>query len=210
MDWYRPLGVLFPPVQGAVLQALWRRTTPLTGREVHRSSASGSYRGTLAALDRLVEQGLVDARRVGQAREYVLNEEHVAYPALAAAMAVFTPRHDLDDRLRSLVRERFPDRTGTSLAYFGSFARGEARVSSDIDLLLVLPDDAPEDAVDELVGELETRGRRWTGNEVQVYATRRTDLHRAAASADPVVDEWRRDAVTVLGPTVQHLLEATS
>ncbi|WP_166613895.1 nucleotidyltransferase family protein [Kineococcus vitellinus] len=180
----------------------------MTGREVHRVSATGSYRGTLLALDRLVEQGIVEARRVGQAREYRLNEEHLAYPALAAALAAFTPRTDLDDRLRALVHEHLPDESDVSLAYFGSFARGEAGVDSDIDLLLVVPDGTAHELLERIVDDLETRGRRWTGNEIQVYATRHADLERAVAADDPIVAEWQRDAVTILGPTTQRLLEA--
>ncbi len=208
MNWVHPLSALFPTVQGAVLHTLWRRTTPMTGREVHRVSATGSYRGTLVALDRLVEQGIVEARRVGQAREYRLNEEHLAHPALAAALAAFTPRADLDDRLRALVHQHLPDDRHVSLAYFGSFARGEAGADSDIDLLLVVPDGTADDTTDRIVADLEVRGQRWTGNEVQVYATRHTDLARAVAAGDPIVAEWQQDAVTILGPTIQRLLEA--
>ncbi|WP_432533697.1 nucleotidyltransferase domain-containing protein [Kineococcus arenarius] len=180
----------------------------MTGREVHRVSATGSYRGTLVALDRLVEQGIVEARRVGQAREYRLNEEHLAHSALTAALAAFTPRADLDDRLRALVHQHLADDQHLSLAYFGSFARGEAGVDSDIDLLLVVPDGTADDTTDRIVADLEVRGQRWTGNEVQVYATRHADLARAVAAGDPIVAEWQRDAVTILGPTIQRLLEA--
>lgn len=209
MNWNRPLGVLFPAVQGAVLDALWRRPTPMTGREVHRVSATGSYRGTLSALERLVEQGLVDQRRAGQAREYTLNQEHLVYPALAAALDAFTPRIDLDDRLRRLVEEHSAGRDDVSLAYFGSFARGDAGVGSDIDLLLVAPDTSSDEDTERLVDDLEVLGRRWTGNDVQVYAARRADLRRAVRQEDPIVAEWRRDAITILGPDVQSLLEET-
>lgn len=206
MDWTQPFSTLFPPVQAAALHALWRRTTPLTGSDVHRASSTGSYRGTAAALDRLVTQGLVEARQVGRAWEYRINEDHLVYPALTAAFEAFAPRADLDDRLRTLVREHHPEGE-PSLAYFGSFARGEARSNSDIDLLLVLPDDTTDDAGDRLVNDLETQGRRWTGNEIQVYVARVTDLRRAVEQEDPIVENWRRDAISIVGPSILQLLE---
>ncbi|PWJ55104.1 Predicted transcriptional regulator [Quadrisphaera granulorum] len=84
------------PVQAAVLFALWSRPVPLTGRAVHLQAGVGSYPGTLSALARLVEQGVVSARRVGSATEYVLNTEHVLYPVVDAATGANRPRAELD------------------------------------------------------------------------------------------------------------------
>lgn len=206
VDWTSPLSALFPPVQGAVLYALWRRPSPMTGREVHRIGRTGSYTGTLRALSRLAAQGIVDTRRAGQATEYSLNTEHVLHPVVDAALEVFTPRALFEDRVRSLVRDRWTGSGEVSVASFGSFARREATTESDIDLLVVLPDMTSDEDADALVEELERRGQQWSGNVVQVYAVEASELERAVAQDDPVVDAWRRDAVVIVGPDVRERL----
>ena len=207
MDWTAPLSALFPTVQGAVLYAMWRRPVPMTGRQVHRMTGGGSYTGALAALARLVDQGMVTARQSGQATEYVLNVDHVLYPVLDGALQAFRPRALFEQRLVGLVRDVLPDRDGeVTLACFGSYARGEASVTSDVDLLLVLPDDATEAEEERVVDGLERRGASWAGNDVQVYAIRSEALARAVEQADPIVGSWHADARTLVGPDVRGLL----
>lgn len=209
MDWRSPLSVLFPPVQGAVLFAMWRRPVPLTGRAVHLASGVGSYPGTLNALARLVEHGLVTARPVGSATEYALNTEHVLYPVVDGAMGAYRPRAELDRRLVDLIQWQLGARAReTTVAYFGSYARDEATASSDIDLLLVLPEALTPDEEDEVVDALQRSGRQWTGNEIQVYAIRPSGLARAVAAADPVVESWDREARMLAGPDLRRRLRA--
>lgn len=206
MDWTAPLSALFPAVQGAALHSMWRRPVPMTGREVHRVSGVGSYTGTLRALARLATQGLVDARRTGQATEYSLNVEHVLYPVVDAALEAFSPRTLFEDRVRDLVHRRRDMVGEVSVASFGSFARREADSDSDIDLLVVLPDTTSEAEDGAFVDELESRGQRWSGNVVQVYAVKVSALERTVAEEDPVVESWRRDASTIAGPDVRERL----
>ncbi|TXR56304.1 nucleotidyltransferase family protein [Quadrisphaera setariae] len=209
VDWRSPLSVLFPPVQGAVLFALWSRPVPLTGRAVHLQAGVGSYPGTLNALARLVEHGLVSARDVGRATEYVLNTEHVLYPVVDAAMGTYRPRAELDRRLLDLLRSALGSGArATTVAYFGSYARGEATASSDIDLLLVLPEAFGPAEEDALLEDLEAAVRRWTGNQLQVYATRPSGLARAVEAGDPIIDSWDTEAQMLAGPDLRRRLRA--
>ncbi len=118
---------------------------------------------------------------------------------------------ELATRLRNLVCTRHPpDGEGITLAIFGSVARGEATTDSDLDLLLVVPDDWSVDDADRLADDLRRDARDWTGNLVQVYCTARSDLDVAVRADDPIVASWERDAVTVLGDDVRRLVRRRS
>lgn len=131
-DWYinlsRPLQNFLGHNTAQVGHRLAMVSGDLTGRqiaplaEVPVVSAPRVFAG-------LAEIGLVHARDIGQARLYRLNREHVIWTALEAMMA--TPAI-IEERVRSISLEKAPSET--TVAIFGSFARGDAGLSSDITL----------------------------------------------------------------------------
>lgn len=88
---------------------------------------------------------------------------------------------------------------------FGSTARGDGGMDSDIDLLVVRPE-GDEDAWDQQLDALRERVERWTGNACQIYALTEAELAEHAANHEPIVGEWLRDAVTVTGEPLSRLL----
>ncbi|WP_448058975.1 nucleotidyltransferase family protein [Cellulomonas hominis] len=171
----------------------------------------GSYAGVRLALGRLCDQGVVIARRSGNGMLFSLNRAHLAFPALDAALSTFEPFDELVARLHDLVcAQHPPDGAGVTLAVFGSVARGEATTGSDLDLLLVVPDRWSADETDRLADDLRRDARDWTGNAVQVYSLTRSALGSAIQADDPIVTSWERDAVTVAGDDVRHLLRGRS
>jgi predicted nucleotidyltransferase len=205
MDWRTPVGALIPGLEGPVLEALWRSNHALTGGDVWRMARAGSYPGVRLALGRLAAQGVVSARRSGAAILYELNREHLAYPALAAAFGAYDPVGELARRLHDLAVAHDPATTiGFRLAIFGSVARREAGVDSDLDLLLVHPDEHAGSA-EILADALRAQAALWTGNEVQVVCLSMSAMRMAVDGRDPVVESWDRDAVTVLGDDVRGL-----
>ena len=90
---------------------------------------------------------------------------------------------------------------------FGSAARGDGRRDSDVDLLVVRPDDvAPDDPVwSAHVADLERSVTAWTGNPGQVVEHGAAELRRAAAEREPLIDALRAEAVTVAGASIVDL-----
>lgn len=205
MDWRSPIGALIPGLEGPVLEALWRSTVPVTGGDVWRMASTGSYPGVRLALGRLAAQGVVTARRSGSAILYELNREHLAYPALAAALTAYDPVAGLSARLRELVAAHDDEgRYDLRLAIFGSVARRDADLDSDLDLLLVHPDEQASRA-EGLADELRARAALWTGNQVQVVCVSMSAMRTAVEARDPVVESWEQDAITVAGEDVRTL-----
>jgi predicted nucleotidyltransferase len=154
-------------------------------------------------LARLAAHGIVHVAEAGQAQLYVANREHVAWPAVEILCSL-TPT--LLDRIREQIRSwRVPPSTA---ALFGSAARGDGGITSDIDVLLIRPDDV--DDTDETwcrqVDVLRDRVEAWTGNHCQVYEVDRAGLREHAEHDEPIVAEWRRDAIPLFGEDLRRTL----
>lgn len=190
MDLQHPLAVVTPTVDGDVLGVLARAEASFTTGQVHRVLPAVSQQGIRNSLQRLVEQGIVLADRVGNAYAYRLNREHVAAEhviGLANLMNAFLVR--LSDELSAW------DPQPTYGAVFGSAARGTMTSRSDIDLLLVRPAGADEQAWDEQAQVLASRATLWTGNDVRtlVLDERATDFD------ETVLRDVRSHGLTVVG-----------
>ena len=200
MDVGRPYSALAPGIEGDVLAVLAGTSRPLTGREVARLGRRGSAAGVNKALARLAAHGLVRREPAGRAYLYTLNRDHLAAPAVLALTAM---RGELIRRLRDELSSWSSTPLHASL--FGSAARGDGTVRSDIDLLLVRPQgvgDADPSWRDH-VARLHDRVEAWTGNPVTVIEL----------AADEIGDVRRigglgEDAIDLAGQTIRGLIAA--
>jgi predicted nucleotidyltransferase len=209
MDLARPIAAVVPTLDAPVLQTLARTTRPLTGRDVHRLSHAGSEAGVRKVLGRLATHGLVHATRSGQAMVYVANRDHLAWPAVEALTQL---RESLVKRLGAEVGSwQLPP---LSAALFGSAARGDGTVSSDIDLLIVRPASITDEAGDE--GDVEQWHRQlddlreqviaWTGNRCQIYELDSDELAAHVRHQERIVTEWKRDAIMIHGEPINRMV----
>ncbi len=154
-------------------------------------------------LARLAAHGLVHVSEAGQAQLYVANREHVAWPAVESLCSL---KSALLDRLREQIRSwLIPPRAA---ALFGSTARGDGGTASDIDVLLLRPDgvDEADETWCRQVDVLRDRVEAWTGNHCQVYEIDSAGLQEHAEHDEPVVAEWRRDAIPLFGEDLRRIL----
>ena len=198
----QPHRLLAHPLDGSVVAVLSATTRPLTGREVARLAPEGSQPGISKALARLTDEGLVERQEAGNARLYTLNRDHLAAPA-ATMLA----------DLRNALVARFEEEVAgwklqpLHMSIFGSAARGEGDVDSDIDLLIVRPaaiavdDPHWRDQLDGLAHAV----RRWTGNPASISEIPESDLRRLARERPPIVDAISADAITLHGQDAARL-----
>lgn len=178
-------------------------TRPLTGREVARLVRTGSQPAVNASLRRLAEQGLVRAEEAGNAYLHTLNREHLGAPVVVLLRDI---RRELERRLRVEIEEWKIAPTHASI--FGSAARGDGDTSSDIDIFVVRPTDVDDDDAGwrQQLDRLADRVYAWTGNHGGISEVSAADVRRLRRERPPVVDELRRDAITLAGPPPTELL----
>ncbi|HYQ74974.1 nucleotidyltransferase domain-containing protein [Cellulomonas sp.] len=190
-----PFGVITPTVDGDVLAVLAGAEAAFTTGDVARLVPDRSIEGIRRALTRLVGHGVVDAEQVGRTVRYRLNREHLAADAV---VAVARQRSTLLTRVRERLAAWRPRPVHAAL--FGSAARGDMHLGSDVDLFLVRPDDAPADRWEDQVDALSRDVTRWTGNDTRVLAMTESEVRAGAASGDPVLASVRDDGLPLIGP----------
>lgn len=203
MDLSAPFPAMFPTVDSAVLTVLTASLKPRTGREIARL-AGKSQTATQRVLDRLVAHGLVLRKDAGRARVYEFNWEHLAAEPISELTDL---RQMLFYRLRE-VFELWP-LSPYHASVFGSAARGDGGLDSDVDIFLVRPPGIHED--DERwqaqVGSLASGVFEWTGNHAGIVEVGKEELEQLRRNQPAIVRSMRADAVDVAGTPVQSLLK---
>jgi predicted nucleotidyltransferase len=204
----RPHMSLAPTLDGEALRVLAGTKYPLTGREIARLAGHGSQRGIAAALDRLVEQGLVLRREAGAAALYTLNRSHLAAPA---AETLAEMRSELHRRLRAAIAAW--DTQPVHASMFGSAARGDGDTSSDIDLFIVRPvaTDEEDSTWRKQLSMLAEDVHAWTGNRASTIEIGEEEIDQLRHSQPPILASLRADAISLAGIPADRLLriEAT-
>ncbi|MGH9011798.1 MAG: nucleotidyltransferase domain-containing protein [Acidimicrobiia bacterium] len=186
-----------------MLRVLGGSVTPLGVREVARLAGVSANRAS-QVLAELADHGLVLVDEHGAGRLCRLNRAHLAADPLLALVGL---RGRLLEFLRS-EPEAWPRRP-VHMSLFGSAARGEGTTVSDLDLLVVRPDPRNDAEAERWEQQLFDSGERIfaaTGNRAAWFVASPTDLRRAVEAGEPIVGEWRRDAVHLDGRRLEVLL----
>lgn len=208
-----PITALMPTLEGQVLRILARTTAPLTGSRVAQLVSSGSNSGTRTALERLVAQGTVLARRAGQAILYTANRDHLAWPAIECAVQTADSLIDiLEARIAALIREYLGEIIAPRVtsALFGSVAQGTSTSESDVDIVVLYPDNVDESTAEDLTENLAEAVELWTGNACNIYMLSDAQLSYMVERHDPVADAWAAEARTFHGPELRRRMRRAS
>ena len=181
-----PFGGVIPGARGAVLATLLRTDAPLTGRQVHALVSDDYSLWTVQqALKALAQLGLVNTQTIGRAGVHTINEAHVSVAPLRALL-------DPIAALTDTVREAVGDDVRT-VVLFGSIARGEAHLKSDIDLAVIAP--TGWDGRTDLEDAVRTR----LGNYCDVLVFTPEDFTRLSGTDEPVVREILTEGLALIG-----------
>jgi len=163
MKFHEPLDdILSSRIKVRILRLFSRTRGSYSGREVARLIAY-SHNPTIQALKELESQGLLKRRSIGASHEYTLNEEHLLVGG--ALLKTF----DVERNALLEMAKIFEEQIGKDferVIIFGSVARGEERLDSDVDLLIIIRDGADTEAVEEKVNEATGLVMAASGNPV--------------------------------------------
>ena len=180
-----PFGGVIPGARGAVLGALLRTDAPLTGRQIHALVSDDYSLWTVQeALKALTRLGLINTQTIGRAGVHTVNEDHVS---VAPLRALLDPIAALTDTVRDAVGQEVQ-----TVILFGSIARGEATIDSDVDLAVIAPADWDGRT------QLEDAVRIRLGNDCDVLVFTPEDFARSG-TGEPVIREIVSAGVALLG-----------
>ena len=201
MDFVGPISSVIPGVQGRALAVLAETTAELNLRTLARLSGV-SVAQMSRVLPDLVELGLVDRREVPPSSLFRLNRDHVAS---GAVLALGSARQAVLGELTSFAAE-LPV-VPRSVIVFGSFARGEADVESDIDVVVVRPRSvaADDDNWEHSVDQLRDRVRTITGNRVEILEVGEDEVAVKLSGRAQVWRDVRREGIVAYGVSIEEL-----
>jgi len=148
MRWHNTLDDIFGSViKTRLLRVLSKTRGTYTGRELARL-VGYSHTHTNSALAELEINGLVIRRKAGNSYLYSLNEDSILLSR------IIDPAFRIEQGLLQDLANAFFERLGKdliSIILFGSVAKGEEREDSDVDLILVVRNDADLDKLEDKV-----------------------------------------------------------
>lgn len=204
MDLNKPLGVITPTVDAEVLAVLAGANETFTGVRVHQVIGSSTQKTVWTALQRLSDQGIVLKVQKGSAGLYSLNRDHLAAPYI---LGLADLKGEFLKRISKAITHW--EIKPVFAAVFGSAARGEMRLDSDIDIFIVRPDKV--DADDNLWvfrhAELSESVTKWTGNDARIFEMSESEVARGLAANERVLSDIREQGLRLLGD--RSLIQAT-
>ncbi len=185
----------------AALRVLFQSKLGYSGSAVAKRSGMGllAIQNTLADLERL---GLVEVERGAVEHRYRLNFRH--YLVANGLQALFEGERKLSksliDELRALLEGKV-----TSAGLFGSFARGEIRADSDIDLMVIVGTHKEKELASSTLADAASMLSIKYGLPVQPVIMERRQLGSDAGNIQELLDEAERDWLPVVGEELSAL-----
>jgi predicted nucleotidyltransferase len=203
VDYVHPVQAVIPGAQGRVLAVLAQTTAELNLSTLARL-ADVSVAQASRVMPGLVDLGLVERRETPPSSQFRLIRENVAAQAI---IDLARSRDTALDRIGAAAAAlRFPP---VSVIVFGSFARGEADEHSDVDAIVVRPDEVDEDddAWATAIERWRSDAQAITGNRIEILEVARHEAGAKLAGRAPLWRDVLRDGVVVYGLTIDELME---
>jgi predicted nucleotidyltransferase len=198
--WYRmrlnhPLdGLLFSRTSTRVLRELCLYPNrQLTSNEVARAAGAPTHR-VLEVLRRFELEGVVSSRVVGSAYWWTVKGTH---PLVRAAADLFRSERRVTERLEKLVGGGLAASGAVErVVLFGSAARRQEEASSDVDLLVVVPEARDRTRIEAPLRALRERAREEFGTRVRPLVYTRAQYARKRGK--PLIENIEREGVVLV------------
>ncbi len=200
VDYVRPIEAIVPGVQGRVLSVLAGTESELTMRTV-ATLAGSSVNRTVSVLNHLVALGLVERRDVGASALVKLARTN---EAVRSILHLGRLRDAVIERVRDSAR--MIDPPPSSVIMFGSMARGEANVDSDLDVLVVRPNTvgAEDPKWTQTLGAWSDEVRLIVGNPINLLVVDEDEVPKLMRRRNSVWQEIAREGIPLVGGNLQR------
>jgi predicted nucleotidyltransferase len=198
-----PATSIMSPHSVRILRTLSRATAPFTIRGLARVTGLPPS-STVRAVDRLAGAGLVTVQEAGRSQLCSLNRSHLAVPAV---LELLNLREALLGAIQQEIKAWLIQPLHASV--FGSFARGEGDDTSDLDVLVVRPDDIDQNVWAEQLHQSAQSLRAKSGNPVSWFDIGKEELQTATNQEEPIMSHWASDGILLAGASLSTVLSAS-
>ena len=196
MNLSEPLDGLTTEVGAAVLRVLARTEIGFSGRQVHNLAGTGSTSSVHRALTTLVNVGVVSAESRPPSIIYRINRDHALWAVIELGLST---RDRVFESIGRFCSQELPDELDLTVVVYGSVARRESTLRSDVDLFVIYPDGIDPDARADFSFQLAQHVERVTGNEAQIFSVERAELEERVRDGDALVGNVLADGILVHG-----------
>lgn len=203
MNLAEPYDLVMPRATAEVLKVLIGAESAFSIRQVARI-AEISAPQALRVVNHESERGLVLVEQAGRSRMCRFNRDHLAANAVVELISLRERMiHAVGDEISSWTIEPIHS------SLFGSAARGEGDLDSDLDVLIVRPQEESEHQWDEQKYASGLNLRKKTGNDISWFDVSLDELRTAKKASEPILSEWKKEGILLTGSPLLDLLSAT-
>ena len=202
-------AILGSPTKVRILRAMIPLGRVVSGNEARMAAGVRSKSAMRSALDDLVELGILERDDTRRIQLFRINRDHDLVEPLAALFDAESRRMTrLRDALLEILDGGAVRKHTLSIILFGSNARGDARPTSDLDLLVVTEGESQVERVLEvLIGGIPGIRRRF-GLRASPYVLEKSRVVERFRDGDPLMQNVLSEGRTLFGIHFHEMVDA--
>jgi predicted nucleotidyltransferase len=182
----------------AVLRALNKFAVGISGREVSRE-AGIAVKNCFAALDDLENIGIVTRIRGGRDHIFTLNRNH--FLVKEGVVPFFEIEGKFVEAIFNDIRKKLKSKCH-SVYVFGSVARKQEKVGSDLDLCIIYDKDNQRKLLEEVVSEMNAELHKKYFVNAAPFLITVSEFIKRAKSKKPPVNQILNEGILILGKSI--------
>jgi predicted nucleotidyltransferase len=190
------------PSNIAVLREISKVQTGLSGREISKL-AGISPPTCLSILTHLENLSIVKRQRGGRDHLFTLNREHIIVQEILLSLFSF------EEKLLNLIMNDIKKKFGkycTSIFLFGSVARKEETIESDLDLCFIINSIRSKEPLNDLISQKRSYYKRKYGVNLAPFFLTEKEFTLRAKHNKPPVPDIVKESILIYGKSLEIIL----
>lgn len=192
-----------------ILRTLLPMSSPVSGTEARRLAGVRSVKAMWTSLEELTELGILLRGQTRGTHLYQINREHHLADPLASLFTAEARRPgEVRTALRSALESAGLANAVRSAVLYGSYARGDAGVRSDLDVLVIAREEADvrpiEDALMDVGRVLEAR----FGPPLSPYVLSESRVRERFRDGDPLILSIASEGRELFGSPLREMADS--
>ncbi|HCY78072.1 MAG TPA: hypothetical protein DHV28_19370 [Ignavibacteriales bacterium] len=186
----------------AVLRVISKVNIGLSGREIAKQ-AGMSAPSSLEALTAMENLNLVKRERGGRDHFFYLNREHYIVEKIISP--ILNVERKYPDQIYSDIKKGL-GRYASSLILFGSTAREEEEIESDLDICVVFKDAISKRKLEKIISDLRIELFKKYGVSFAPYYISEKDFEKRARLKKSPVDDIIKEGKLISGKSIRDII----